>query len=55
MEAEDSRREVQIAWSEEPPDSNNWVWHNVPLNKACRNVYVIAQSTLTQLAMEILI
>ena len=40
---EDSRREVQLAWSEEPPGSNNWVWHNVPLNKACRNVYVMRE------------
>ena len=31
------------AWSEEPPDSNNWGWHNVPLNKACRNVYVMRE------------
>ena len=43
MEAEDSRREVEIAWPEEPPGSNNWVWHNVPLNKACRNVYVMRE------------
>ena len=31
------------AWSEEPPGSNNWGWHNVPLNKACRNVYVMRE------------
>ena len=31
------------AWSEEPPGSDNWGWHNVPLNKACRNVYVMRE------------
>ena len=31
------------AWSEEPPDSNNWGWHNAPLNKACHNVYVMRE------------
>ena len=30
-------------WSEEPPGSNNWGWHNVPLNKACCNVYVMRE------------
>ena len=31
------------AWSEEPPDSNNWGWRNVPLNKACRNVCMMRE------------
>ena len=31
------------AWSEEPPGSDKWGWHDVPLNKACRNVYVMRE------------
>ena len=39
----DSRYKSIDAWSEEPPNSDKWGWHNVPLNKACRNVYVMRE------------
>ena len=31
------------AWSEEPPGSDQWGWHDIPLNKACRNVYMMRE------------
>ena len=39
----DARYKSINAWSEEPPGSDKWGWHNVPLNKACRNVYVMRE------------
>lgn len=39
----DARYKSIDAWSEEPPDSDKWGWHDVPLNKACRNVYVMRE------------
>lgn len=39
----DARYKSIDAWSEEPPGSDKWGWHNVPLNKACRNVYVMRE------------
>ena len=39
----DGRYKSINAWSEEPPDSDKWGWHDVPLNKACRNVYVMRE------------
>ena len=29
------------AWSENPPGSDKWSWNKIPLNVACRNVYVM--------------
>lgn len=31
------------AWSEEEPGSDRWSWNKIPLNVACRNVYVMRE------------
>ena len=31
------------AWSENPPGSDEWSWNQIPLNVACRNVYVMRE------------
>ena len=39
---EDKYKSIE-AWSEEEPGTDRWSWNKIPLNVACRNVYVMRE------------